>query len=63
MHLEPGQSLLWEKVSDTECRVIRQPRKSAKPDPIAAIGFAQRQGLPTMKTAEWMKILREGDGE
>ncbi|MGI8605002.1 MAG: AbrB/MazE/SpoVT family DNA-binding domain-containing protein [Verrucomicrobiales bacterium] len=63
MGLEPGRSLLWEKVSQTECRLIVQPRQTIKPDPIGAIGFAQRHGLPVMGTDQWMKVLREGDEE
>jgi len=61
MALTPGQSLLWEKVSATECRVIVLPKTKVKPDPIAALGFAQEHGLETMPTDAWMKMLREGE--
>jgi AbrB family looped-hinge helix DNA binding protein len=61
MNLTPGQMVLWEKVSATECRLVIEPRKVIKSDPIVAIGFARRHGLPTRTTAEWMKILREGE--
>jgi AbrB family looped-hinge helix DNA binding protein len=61
MNLTPGQTVLWEKVSATECRLVIEPRKVIKSDPVAAIGFAKRHGLPTRTTAEWMKILREGE--
>ena len=61
MNLEPGQMVLWEKVSATECRLVLEPRKVIKADPVAAIGFAKRHGLPTRATAEWMKILRGGE--
>lgn len=61
MHLNPGQIVLWEKVSATECRLVIEPRKVIKPNPVAAIGFAKRHGLPTRTTAAWMKILREGE--
>ena len=61
MHLTPGQIVLWEKVSATECRLVIEPRKVIQPNPVAAIGFAKRHGLPTRATAEWMKILREGE--
>jgi AbrB family looped-hinge helix DNA binding protein len=61
MNLTPGQMVLWEKVSATECRLVVEPRKVIKSDPIAAIGFAKRHGLPTRTTADWMKILREGE--
>jgi len=63
MKLEPGQIVTWERVSATECRLFIQRRRPVKPDPIAAIGFAQRHGLVEDKTADWMKILREGDGD
>ena len=61
MKLTPGQTVLWEKVSATECRLVIEPRKAIKPDPVAAIGFAKRHGLPARTTAGWMKILREGE--
>jgi AbrB family looped-hinge helix DNA binding protein len=61
MNLTPGQTVFWEKISATECRVVIEPRKGIKPNPVAAIGFAKRHGLPTRATAEWMKILREGE--
>ena len=63
MHLIPGQTIIWEKVSPTECRVIVPPTPAVKPDPVAAIGFARRHGLPAHTTAEWMKILREGEAD
>ncbi|MGV3532500.1 MAG: AbrB/MazE/SpoVT family DNA-binding domain-containing protein [Chthoniobacteraceae bacterium] len=63
MHLSPGRTILWEKVSDTECRLMIEPTRKVKPDPFAAIGFAQRHGLPQHTTEEWMKILREGEDD
>jgi bifunctional DNA-binding transcriptional regulator/antitoxin component of YhaV-PrlF toxin-antitoxin module len=60
MKLTPGQTVLWEKVSATECRVVIEPRRVSKRDPVAAIGFVKRHGLPVRTTAGWMKILREG---
>ena len=63
MKLTPGQTVLWEKVSATECRLVIEPRKVIKPDPVAAIGFAKRHSLPVRATASWMKILREGEDE
>ena len=53
--------VLWEKVSATECRLVIEPRKAIKPDPVGAIGFAKRHGLPARTTEGWMKILREGE--
>jgi AbrB family looped-hinge helix DNA binding protein len=61
MKLEPGQTVIWERVSPTECRLFIEPKRAVTPDPMAAIGFAQRHGLPGGTTAQWMKILREGD--
>jgi AbrB family looped-hinge helix DNA binding protein len=63
MKLTPGQTVLWEKVSATECRLMIEPRRVIKPDPAAAIGFAKRHGLPVRTTAGWMKILREGEDD
>ena len=61
MRLTPGQTLIWQKISATECRVTVPPKTKIKPDPIAALGFAREHGLKTMPTEEWMKILREGE--
>lgn len=63
MHLTPGQTVIWEKVSATECRVIVPPVTEVKPDPIGALNFAKEHGLETMPTDEWMKILREGEAD
>ena len=61
MHLTPGQTLIWQKISATECRVIVPPTAKMKPDPVAALGFAKEHGLETMPTDEWMKRLRDGE--
>ena len=61
MHLSPGQTLIWQKISATECRVIVPPKTEVQPDPIAARNFAKEHGLETMPTDEWMKMLREGE--
>ncbi len=61
MQLTPGRTVHWEKVSDTECRLRVERPPVIKPDPVAAIGFAKRHGLPQRATAEWMEILREGE--
>ena len=61
MRLTAGRAVLWEKVSDTEVRLLIEGVKETKADPIAAIGFAGRHGLPARSTTEWMKILREGE--
>jgi AbrB family looped-hinge helix DNA binding protein len=61
LHLKAGQTVLWEKVSDTECRLLIQSKQAIKANPAAAIGFAQRQGLQARTTADWMNSLREGE--
>jgi hypothetical protein len=61
MHLMPGQTVIWEKISATECRVIVPPLAKVRPDPLAALNFAKEYDLETMRTDEWMKILREGE--
>ena len=61
MHLKPGQVVVFERISATECRFFVEPRRVVKPDPVAAIGFAQRHGLPVMTTEEWLSLLREGE--
>ena len=63
MHLEPGQVVVFERISATECRFFVEARPAKKPDPVAAIGFARRHGLPAMTTRKWMDLLREGEGE
>jgi len=44
-----------------ECRAIVPPLTKVKPDPVAALNFAKEHSLETMRTDEWMKILREGE--
>ena len=63
MHLAPGQVVIWEKISATECRVTVSPPPKVKPDPVAALNFAREHGLESMPTDEWMRILREGEEE
>jgi AbrB family looped-hinge helix DNA binding protein len=61
MQLTPGKTVFWEKVSARECRLVVEAEAPVKADPIGAIGFASRHGLTQRTTAEWMKILREGE--
>jgi hypothetical protein len=61
MNLQPGQSVIWEQLSATECRLLIEKKPEAAPDPVVAIGFAQRHGLPGGTTSEWMTLLREGE--
>jgi len=58
MHLAPGQTVIWEKVSATECRIIVQATPKVIPDPVGALNFAKEHGLETMPTDEWMRLLR-----
>lgn len=57
MNLEPGQTVLWEKVSDTECRLIVVPKETSPPDPLSALGFARQHGLKECSTDAWLKEL------
>jgi AbrB family looped-hinge helix DNA binding protein len=61
MQLSPGQTVIWEKVSATECRLIVEPRAVIKPDPLAALNFAKEHGLPQRRSDEVLAELREGD--
>jgi hypothetical protein len=61
MHLEPGQTVVWEKVSATECRLIVLLPEQVKPDPLAALRFARENGLEEGSSDAWMAELREGE--
>ena len=61
MHLMPGQTVLWEKVYATECRLIVEPPAVTKPDPFAALNFAKERGLPQRRSDEVLAELREGE--
>jgi AbrB family looped-hinge helix DNA binding protein len=61
MHLVPGQTILWEKVSATECRLIVESREIAKPDPVGALNFAKEHGLPQRSSDQVLAELREGE--
>jgi AbrB family looped-hinge helix DNA binding protein len=50
MRLVPGQTVVWEKVSATECRLIVESRPVIKPDPLAALNFAKKHGLPQRRS-------------
>ena len=63
MHLSPGQTILWEKVSATECRILIQPRVVIKPDPMGALNFANEHGLAQRRSDEVLAELREGEEE
>lgn len=61
--LKPGQPLLWERVSDEECR-IRIVRGRGTGSAKLMRGFMkqfQAGGKLPANTAGWMKLLREGE--
>ncbi len=61
--LKPGQALIWEQVSPTECLVRVPYKKKKKPlGAMAMLGFAARfRGEKGRTTAEIMAELREGE--
>jgi AbrB family looped-hinge helix DNA binding protein len=61
MHLSPGQTILWEKVSATECRILIEPRETIKPDPMEALNFAKEHGLLQRRSEQVLAELREGE--
>jgi AbrB family looped-hinge helix DNA binding protein len=61
MRLVPGQTVFWEKVSATECRLIVESKTVIKPDPLAALNFAKKHGLPQRRSAHALTELREGE--
>ncbi len=65
LQLKPGQPLLWEKVSDDECRVrIVRRRKREVANSMRGFMKSFRAGSHLPKTtAAWMKLLREGERE
>lgn len=69
MGLKLGQSVLWEKVSDTELRLVVLPRPAdldkpaVYPDPTAALNFAREHGLDEGSSDEYMREMREGEEE
>ena len=68
MHLKPGQTVVWEKVSATEVRLTVLPwtkdDEKNVPDPTEALDLArQRSPLPWRTTAEYMQEIRGDDYE
>ena len=61
MHLEPGQTVVWEKISATECRLIVLPVEDVAPDPMAALHFAREHGLEEGSSDAWLAELRAGE--
>lgn len=71
LHLEPGYTVLWEKINDTEFKLTLVPPAPGDPiptviyDPFAAIGYGYQHGLvdqPHLSTDEYMRELREAQG-
>ena len=59
--LRPGQPLMWERVSDDECR-ITIVRESKTGGAKSMRGFMKRfQKDQPKTTAGWMRLLREGE--
>ena len=63
MQLEAGQTVVWEKVSATECRLLVLPPESALPDPIAALDFARQHGLEEGSSDDYLRSLRSDERE
>ncbi len=63
MQLTAGRVVVWEKFSAGEIRLLVTPVEKPKADPVAAIGFAKRHGLPAGTTSDWMANLREGEDD
>ena len=61
MHLEAGQTVLWEKVSATECRLIVVAKEASTPDPLGALGFARQHGLEEGSADIYLRELRTGE--
>ncbi len=63
LHLKPGQPLMWEIISDDECRV-RIIRHRGNKTIQSVRGFMKRfqtDSVLPKTTAGWMKLLREGE--
>ena len=59
LHLQPGQRVVWEAISEQECRMsVRNSRTPA--GPLAMLGYA-RKFRKTRRTAEWLRELRAGE--
>jgi hypothetical protein len=63
MHLEPGQTVIWERVSATECRLVALPLETIAPDPLAALGFARQHGLEEGSADAYLRELRAGEND
>ena len=61
LQLTMGARIVWEPVSDPECRASVQEAGAAA-EPLAVLGFSRTFRVPRA-TAEWLKELREGDAD
>lgn len=61
-HVSAGTELVWEPVGADEWRVRIDRRANVVRDPLAMLGYARRFRA-VRPTAEWMRELREGEGE
>jgi len=59
MHMKPGTRLLWQELSEHECRIIVQDEPSG-PGARAMLGHAEHF-RKARTTQEWMRELREGE--
>ena len=59
MRLRPGQKVVWQTVSEQECRMLVIEAK-APAGPLAMLGYA-RKFRQTRRTADWMRELRQGE--
>lgn len=57
--LRPGQTLVWKRISDTEVR-IQVPKRGQKASVRGAMKKILSDGPTT--TADWMQLVREGEG-
>lgn len=61
LRLEDGSRIVWQMVSERECRITVLPDRAVE-GPAAMLGYA-RSFRPTRSTAEWMRALREGESD
>ena len=59
MRLRPGQRVVWQTVSEHECRML-VAEATAPAGPLAMLGYA-RTFRETRRTADWMRELRQGE--
>jgi bifunctional DNA-binding transcriptional regulator/antitoxin component of YhaV-PrlF toxin-antitoxin module len=61
-HVEAGTQLVWDPIGPDEFRVRIERKPGRTPDPLAMLGYA-RNFREVRATADWMRDLREGEGE